>query len=73
MVYAVTSYHDPIIGTTNIIIVKEGIYYGERLGHSLINKNKVINHGIEFWYNLYNHSRKCVYNHVEIKIRAQNA
>mmetsp|Transcript_36342 Transcript_36342/g.51394 ORF Transcript_36342/g.51394 Transcript_36342/m.51394 type:complete len:140 (+) Transcript_36342:582-1001(+) len=45
------AYMCPTSGTTYILIVNEGLYYGMRLDHSLFNPNQIRIHGHLLWDN----------------------
>ena len=53
IVTGATAYDDPVTGETFILIVNEGLYYGTRLDHSLINPNQIRSYGIPVWDNPY--------------------
>ena len=38
-------------------MINEGLYYGNKLNHSLINPNQIRNYGIPLWDNAYDKSR----------------
>lgn len=48
-----TAYDDPVTGATYILVFNEGLYYGSKLDHSLINPNQVRSYGVPFWDNPY--------------------
>ena len=45
IVYSAIAYDDPVVAMETIIVTNEGIYYGKRLNHILINPKQVRNHG----------------------------
>ena len=59
IVNGATAWDDPITGQTLILIVNEGLYYGTKLDHSLINPNQVRSYGIDFWDNPFDRERGC--------------
>ena len=42
IVTGVTTYLDPVTGRSYLLIINEGLYYGTKLDHSLINPNQVL-------------------------------
>ena len=46
-----TAWDDPLTGTTYILVFHEGLFYGPKLDHSLINPNQVRMHGLGYWDN----------------------
>ena len=48
IVTGVTAWDEPSTGTTHLLIIHEGLYYGTHLDHSLINPNQVRHNGIEY-------------------------
>ena len=57
IVSAATAFDDPESGIVYILIVNEGLYYGEKLDHSLINPNRVQQYGIPLWDNPFDEER----------------
>ena len=51
IVSGATAWDDHTTGTTYILVVNEGLFYGSKLDHSLINPNQVRSYGIPFWDN----------------------
>ena len=51
-----TAYDDPTTGKVIILFINEGLYYGEKLDHTLINPDEVREYGIPVWDNLHNRS-----------------
>ena len=45
---------DPVDGTTWIMVINEGLFYGSQLDHSLINPNQLRNFGIIYQDSLFN-------------------
>ena len=43
--------------TTYILVINEALYYGNKLDHSLINRNQVRAYGIDFWDNPFDQQR----------------
>ena len=52
IVTGATTYHHHD-GNSYILVINEALYYGDRLGHSLINPNQIRHHGIGYWDNPY--------------------
>ena len=52
-----TAWDDPVTGQTYILVINEGLYYGNKMEHSLINPNQIRAYGIPLWYNTYDQSR----------------
>ena len=48
-----TAYGDPDTGQTSILVFNKILYYGDKLGHSLINPNQILHFGIDLWDNAY--------------------
>lgn len=57
IVSGATAWDDHSTGTTYILIVNEGLFYGAKLDHSLINPNQVRSYGIPFWDNPFDKER----------------
>ena len=57
IVSGATAYDCPQTGNTFILIFNEGLYYGDRLDHSLINPNQVRKFGIPLWDNPFDEMR----------------
>lgn len=73
IVSGATAYDDPS-GKTYILIVNEGLYYGEKLDHSLINPNQVRQYGIPLWDNPYDKDRMLgmeVYDNMSIPFQTR--
>ena len=57
-------------------MINEGLYYGNKLDHSLINPNQIRNYGIPLWDNAYDKSRNGELSieldeSVKVRMRAQ--
>ena len=46
-----TAWDDPITHRTYILVIDEGLYYGTKLDHSLLNPNQIRNFGNGYWDN----------------------
>ena len=57
IVSGATAWDDPVTGHTYILVINEGLYYGNTMDHSLINPNQIRAYGIPLWYNAYDQSR----------------
>ena len=53
IITGVTAWDDPQSNTTWLLIVNEGLFYGDKLDHSLLNPNQVRHYGNIFQYNPY--------------------
>ena len=53
IVTGATAYDDPVSGATFILVINEGLFYGSKLDHSLINPHQIRANGIGFWDNPY--------------------
>ena len=51
------AWDDPVTGQTYILVINEGLYYGNKMDHSLINPNQIRAYGIPPWDNAYNQTR----------------
>ena len=51
IVTGATVYTDRSTGASMILVVNEGLYYGEKLDHSLINPNQLRHHETQVWDN----------------------
>ena len=51
IVTGATVYTDPKTGSSFILIINEGLYYGKKLDHSLFNPNQLRHHGTQVWDN----------------------
>ena len=51
IVSGATAYEDESDGSTYILVFNESLFYGKKLGNTLINPNQVRDNGIEFWDN----------------------
>ena len=56
IVTGATTYLDPTTRRSYLLIINEGLYYGTKLDHSLINPNQIRDFGIEVWDNPYDKS-----------------
>ena len=52
-----TAWDDPVTGHAYILVSNEGLYYGNKMDHSLINPNQIRDYGIPLWDNAYYQSR----------------
>ena len=57
IVSGATVWDDPVTGQTYILVINEGLYYGNKMYHSLINPNQIRAYGIPLWDNAYDLSR----------------
>ena len=57
IVSGATAWDDHTTGTTYILVLNEGLFYGSKLDHSLINPNQVRSYGIPFWDNPFDKER----------------
>ena len=57
IVSGATAWDDPITRQTYILVINEGLNYGNKLDHSLTNPNQIRNYGIPLWDNAYDKSR----------------
>ena len=57
IVSAATAWDDPITGETYILVIKEALYYGTKLDHSLLNPNQIRSYGFNLWDNPYDDLR----------------
>ena len=57
IVQGATAYDCQESGMTYILVFNEGLFYGSRMDHSLINPNQVRHYGLEFWDNPYDRER----------------
>ena len=57
IVSGATAWDDPVTGQTYILVINEGLYYGNKMDHSLINPNQIRAYGIPLWDNTYYQSR----------------
>jgi hypothetical protein len=53
IVTGATAYDCPTTGVTHILIINEGLYYGNKLKHSLFNPNQLRSFGVPYWDNPY--------------------
>ena len=53
IVSGATAWDDPVTGETLILVVNEGLYYGKKLDHSLLNPNQIRAYQVGFWDNPY--------------------
>ena len=56
IVSGATAWTNPTTKETVILVFHESLYFGIALGHSLINRNQVHHHGIDYWDNPYDPS-----------------
>ena len=57
IVSGATAWDDPVTGQTYILVINEGLYYGNKMDHSLINPNQIRDYGIPLWDNAYDKTR----------------
>ena len=57
IVRAITAYDCPRTRTTYLLQVNEGLYYGKKLDHSLLNPNQIRSYGIPYCNNPYDKER----------------
>ena len=57
IVSGATAWDDPVTGQTYLLVINEGLYYGNRMDHSLINPNQIRDYGIPVWDHAYDKSR----------------
>ena len=57
IVSGATAWDDPDTEQTYILVINEGLYYGNQMDHSLINPNQIRDYGIPLWDNAYDKSR----------------
>ena len=57
IVSGATAWDDPFTRQTYILMINEGLYYGNNMDHSLINPNQIRAYGIPLWDNAYDKSR----------------
>ena len=55
IVSAATAWDDPESGLTWLLVINEGLFYGSKLNHSLLNPNQLRYHGIQYNDNPFNH------------------
>ena len=61
IVTGASTYMDRTIGRSFIIVINETLYYGKKLGHSLINPNQLKSCGTMVWDNPFDSNREiCV-------------
>ena len=53
IVSGATAYDHPSTGQTWLLIINEGLFYGNKLDHTLINPNQIRHYQIEYWDNPY--------------------
>ena len=51
------AWDDPLTRQTYILVINEGLYYGNKMDHSLINPYQIRDYGISLWDNAYDQSR----------------
>ena len=54
IVSGATAWDNPIDGSTKILVVNEGLFYGSKLDHSLLNPNQLRKHGLIYQDNPFN-------------------
>ena len=52
-----TAWDDPVTRQTYILVINEGLYYGNKIEHSLINTNQIRAYGIPLWDNAYDQAK----------------
>ena len=57
IVSGATAWDDPTTEQTYILVINEGLYYGNKMDHSLINPNQIRDYGIPLWDNAYDKFR----------------
>ena len=57
IVSGATKYDHPS-GQSYILIINEALFYGTKMGHSLINPNQLRHSGVGFWDNPYDYNHK---------------
>ena len=57
IVTGATAYDDPNSGQTFILVINEGLYYGTKLDHTLINPNQIREYGVPLWDNPFDKER----------------
>ena len=50
---AATAYDNPVTGYTWLLIINEGLFYRNKLGHTLLNPNQIRHYQIDYWDNPY--------------------
>ena len=53
IVSGATAYDDPDTGYTWLLVINEGLFYGNKLDHTLINPNQIRHYQIDYWDNPY--------------------
>ena len=53
IVSGATAYDDPNTGYIWLLVINEGLFYGSKLDHTLINPNQIRHYQIDYWDNLY--------------------
>ena len=53
VVTGATAYTDQVTGETIIIVINEGLYFGDKLDHSLVNPNQLRSYGVDVYDNTY--------------------
>ena len=73
IVTAATSWNDPTTGETLVLVINEGLYYGRKLDHSLINPNQLRCYGIHCWDNPFDSEKglKIQVDDIQIPMQAQ--
>ena len=57
IVSGATDWDDPGTRQTYIMVINEGLYYGNKMDHSLIDPNQIREYGIPLWDNAYDKTR----------------
>ena len=57
IVSGAASWDDPVTVQTYILVINKGLYYGNKIDHSLINPNQIRAYRIPLWVNAYDQSR----------------
>ena len=61
IVSGATAFDDKHTGETFILVFNESLYYGPKLGHSLLNPNQLRSNGLGFWDNPFDHNHSlCI-------------
>jgi hypothetical protein len=63
-----TAYTCQKSGQTFILVVNEGLWFGEKLHHSLLNQNQLRYHGVPVWDNPFDPTRPISIEHSELTI-----
>ena len=57
IVSGATAWDDPVTRQTYILVINEGLFYGNKMDHSLINPNQIRAYGIPLSDNAYDTSQ----------------